>query len=57
MKRILIIVIVLMACLKGNAQFDGLESVESAPVLVDDNEDLIGEMLMRADKRLETSTN
>lgn len=41
----------------GYAQFDELERVESTPVLVDDNEDLIGEMLMRADKRLETSTH
>ena len=41
----------------GSAQFDELERVESTPVLVDDNEDLIGEMLMRADKRLETSTH
>ena len=57
MKRILIIGIVLLVCLTVNAQFDGLVSVESTPVLVDDSGNLIGEMLMRADKNLETSTN
>ena len=57
MKRILIIVVVLLACLTCNAQLDGLVSVESTPVLVDENGGLIGEMLMRADKRLEASTN
>ena len=56
MKRTLFIIVALLVSLADYAQFDGLESVESTPVLVDDNEDLIGEMLMRTDKRLETST-
>ena len=57
MKRTLFIIVTLLMSMVGYAQFDELERVESTPVLVDDNEDLIGEMLMRADKRLETSTN
>ena len=57
MKRNLLVFFALLVCLTGYAQFDGLVSVESAPVLADENDGLIGEMLMRADKRLETSTN
>lgn len=56
MKRILTIVIVLLACLAGNAQIDGLVSVETTPILVDENEKQIGKLLMRADEKMETST-